>query len=702
MSVLSRQSLKIILLTLSSFVISLVLFLSNVLNFFELKAFDQFSRLLNPAKSSAPIVIVQIDQQSIDALSGQSINWPWPREMYVPILEYLSEADAVFIDIFFTEPSFYGQEDDTRLVNAVKSASHVYLPIFLSRQEKTLSTEEEAFIKRIALQGDIPANLSFNSVITPVGDLKEAIHGAGNVMITPDEDGVYRRVPLTFQLNQQVLPHFLLGYLIERGTIKIEQGALYTGDSPLPLKDGKLILRYYRGHNPFETFSFVEILQAYMDSQASTPPSITKEFFKGKVVLIGPTAAGLYDLKATSTSSISTGVHVHATTLDNIINRSFIRPTNPFVVIASMVFICFAISYGVLRTHSLYVNLSLFLIFLSLVLGILAFLFKKTLYVEVVPLMASLLVSFIVSFAYSYATEGKQRLFLKRTFSQYMDQKVADYLLKNPSLIKPGGQLKRVTVFFADIAGFTTMSEMMEADQLAMQLHRVLNAFTEVIIQNHGVIDKYIGDCIMAFWGAPVSTEQDEINACQAAIQCMEALREINQSFQAEELPRINIRIGLHSGDAIAGNIGSDRLFHYTVIGDTVNLASRLESANKFSKTNIMVSEDTLKETENRFFSRELGLIAVKGKTVPVKIFELIGEEDHIQSDIREKIKDYHQSLSFYKDQKWSDALKGFNELLQKYPGDSTTEYYKKQCEEYLTLNSTLTGDWSVIKMTEK
>jgi len=692
---------KVLILSVSSFILSLIIFLSNILGIFELKAYDLFSRYLNPIRSSGNIIIVQVDQESIDALSKEGITWPWPRQIYAPIIEYLSQADAVFIDILFTEPSSYGQEDDKILTDAFKKASNVYLPIFLSRQQESMPSEEEKFIKHIAIKDKVSAGSISNSVITPIDIFKSAIRGAGNVTISPDEDGVYRGIPLFFQLKQFIIPHFLLGYLIEKSVIKIDQDTLYVNETEIPMVDGKLMLRYYRGNNPFKVFSAAEILKSYLDSNASITPAIQKDFFKGKVVFIGLTAAGLYDLKPTSVSSISTGVLIHATTLDNILNKSFIRPINGIFIIAFMLLICLLISYSVLRCYSLHINLSLFIISLSIILLITAVLFKNALYMNIIPPVVSLMMSFMISVAYSYATEGRQRLFLKRTFSQYMDKRIADYLLENPSLIKPGGQNKRLTVFFADIAGFTSISEKASAEKIATMLHRVLNLLTEVIIRNNGVIDKYIGDCVMAFWGAPLETDKDEINACYAAIQCISSLSELNNLFRAEGFPEIAIRIGIHSGDAIAGNIGSDRLFHYTVIGDTVNLASRLESVNKFFKTRIIISEDTIKETDNHFFTRGLGLIEVKGKTLPIKIFELIGEKENIAPDKRELVTLFHQGITFYEDRKWREASQIFDEILEKYPNDGPSEFYKSRCE-YLISNSFLTEDWNIIKFTEK
>jgi adenylate cyclase len=696
-----NRTKQIIALACISFAVSLIIFLTGISGTFEYKAFDLFSKYLNPPHPSDNILIVQVDQQSIDALSKEGITWPWPRQMYAPIIEYLSEAEAVFMDILFTEPSSYGQEDDVILSKAIKKASNVYLPLFLTGQQRAITAEDEGFLKRLSVRDKISAPLSFNSVIVPIDTLRDAIRGTGNVTISPDEDGVYRRIPLIFQLKQHVIPHFVLSYLLQKRIVNIANGSLYAKDTTIPLTDGKLILRYYREKNPFPLFSFVDLLNSYIAGTKQKLQIIKKDLFKGKIVFIGLTAAGLYDLKPTSILSISSGALIHATTLSNIINKNFITKLHWIYVILFMLLICVFIAYSVLKHHSMYINLSIFIISLIVIVTIIASLFKNSLYINIIPPLVSLVFSFIISVAYSYAVEGKERLFIKRTFSQYMDKKIVDYLLQNPSLIKPGGQKRRVTAFFADIAGFTTIAEKHSPEDTAMILHRVLNSLTEVIIQNGGVVDKYIGDCIMAFWGAPVETDHDQVNACNAALQCIESLKELNNAFPKKGSPEIALRIGIHTGDAIAGNIGSDRLFNYTVIGDTVNLASRLESVNKVFKTKIIVSEDTINGTGNEFFARELGLIEVKGKTIPVKIFEIIGEEGRIPSEKREVVMPFNQGLTLYKEKKWHEALGVFDNIIKQNIEDGPSEFYKKKCEYYIA-NPPLTENRDIVKMTEK
>jgi adenylate cyclase len=698
---ISDRLKKTLILTAVSFIISALILLSGALENFELKAFDLYSRYLNPKIAPENIVIVEVDQRSIDALQKQGVTWPWPRQIYAPILEYMSEAKAVFVDVLFTEPSSYGLEDDEILSDSIKKAANVYLPVFLSNRDKVISSDAKKFLKGIAVSGDVKAKTEFSTAIIPLDVLRGVIAGSGNVTISPDNDGVYRRIPLFFKLDGLVIPHFLMGYLIKSGIVTLENNDVYSQNTRIPTLDGKLILRYFTGNPAFKVFSASEVLKSYLDSNSSLAPPIKKDFFKNKYVFLGFTAPGLYDLKPTSVDSISTGVLIHATTLDNIINQEFIRPAPTIIVAALVLLICFFTSYFVLKSHSLLLNLSLFILLIILIVLFTVVLFKVLIYFKIIAPVISIVVSFTVAVAYSYATEGKQRVLIENTLLQYMDKKIAGYLLDNPNLIKPGGMKKHVTVFFADIAGFTTISEVISPEEVAAMLHKVLSSITKEIIDNNGVIDKYIGDCVMAFWGAPLDSDRDELNACLAGLRSIQSIESINEEFKQRKLPKISVRIGIHTGDAIAGNIGSDRIFNYTVIGDSVNLASRIESINRYFKTRIIVSEDTFNKTEGSFFSRELGLIEVKGKNLPVRIFELISRKEDVSTDKIELVELYNQGLKYYQDKKWRDALDIFEKVLSTYSADGPSEFYKSRCESIIS-DSLLTEDSEIIKFTEK
>lgn len=692
---------KVVLLSLLSFAFSLVLAISGLLAPFELKAYDLFSRWLNPVMTAGDIVIVQVDQKSVDLLAADGITWPWPRQMYVPLLETLAEADAVFVDILFTEPSSYGEEDDRLLAGAMAKAGNVYLPVFLTAGKGGMGKRERQFLERYALKGGGKQRLSYPSAIIPVDTLLPAVRGSGNVMIKPDEDGVYRRVPLLFQAGEMTVPHFVLNHLQQKGEASLKGGELSLGGRTLPMADGSLLLRFCRGERPFPVFSAAELFQAYSDSQSSGKPAVSREYLRGKKVFIGLTAAGLYDLKPTAVSSIATGVHIHAATMDALLHGNFMRPLSPLLTFAFMLALCFAISHFVLTHHSLVVNGSFFLAAALLTLAIPLLLFRNALYFQIVPPAMALAVSFMSASAYSYAVEGRERRFVKRAFAQYMDETLVEHLLANPDLIRPGGQRKRVTVFFADIAGFTTLAERLPAEEAARMLHSVLNEFTEVIIRNRGVIDKYIGDCVMAFWGAPLDTERDESNACLAALQCVKALEGINSRFREEGLPEVGARIGINAGEAIVGNLGSDRLFDYTAVGDTVNLASRLESANKVFGTRIAVSSEVLERAGDIFLTRELGMIEVKGKSLPVTIHELLEPRESAGEAALRLADLYREGFSLFRDGKWEEAKRIFAELLLSHPGDGPATFYLERCEALLKVPP-LTEGWNVIRLTEK
>ncbi|MBF0486924.1 MAG: adenylate/guanylate cyclase domain-containing protein [Nitrospirae bacterium] len=685
-----------------TFLFSLALFLSGGFDYFELKAYDIYCRYLNPTTSSDNIVIVKIDQQSLDAESQQAVKWPWPRGLYAPMIEYMSEADAVFIDILFTEPSFYGVDDDKQFADAVKKADNVYIALFLSSEPaRQVSEAGEAFISRIALRDNATVFKTFNSAVLPIEELIAAAKGAGNVTISPDKDGNYRKIPMFFQLSGRTMPYFSLAYLIDKKLVAIAGGRLIVKGIEVPGVNP--LVRYSTKKEPYTAIPAIDVLQSAYAVSQSEGPKINKDFFKGKTVFMGMTAAGLYDLKPTPISSISTGIHIHAAAFDNLINGGFIKHPGKIYVIVPMFFLSLFAVFCVLRRHSLLNNIGALAASVAAVIAVTAVLFRNSIYIDVIPLLTADVMSFIAALAYSYASEGKQRLFLKTVFSQYMDKKIADHILKNPELLRPGGTTMNVVVFFADIAGFTTISEMQTAQETAIMLHGVMSELTEVIIGYGGVVDKYIGDCIMAFWGAPVVSEEDELNSCRASVNCLRALDKVNREFKGKGFPNISLRIGMHKGDVIAGNMGSNRLYNFTVIGDTVNLASRLESVNKYFKTKIIVSEEILSGTNDIFLSRELALIEVKGKSIPTKIFEIMGFIADLDDDKKILAGRYTDAMRLFKEGKWQESADTLEELLTLYPTDGPSGVLLKRVKNLLAAESPpLTNDWIVVKMTEK
>jgi adenylate cyclase len=676
------KALKIILLTMLSSGVVIAMFMTGILSQFELKTFDAFSRRLNPSDSDEEVIMVEVDQRSLDALSEQSINWPWPRQIYAPIIEYLSEAEAIFIDILYTEPSSYGQEDDLIFAESLKAASNIYLPVFLTNKDNPMSDQDRNFIDRIALDEGIKPDVTFTSAITPIDPLKPWVRGSGNVTISPDEDGVYRKVPLVFGMNGWGIPHFILGHFTERGDIRIEEERLLLGERILPLKEGELLLRFYTEQSPFPVFSAAEILDFYLKDLSSVEPEVPREFFRGRYVFIGLTAPGLYDLKPTAVSSISTGVLVHATALDNLLHGSFFIPVRSVYVLLFAFLICFTVSLIVLTSHSIYINSSLFVALLMVAVGIPALLFRKGYYLEITPPTVSLVISFIVTATYSYATEGKQRKQVRNAFQHYVSPAVVDSILKEVDKLKLGGEKKVMTALFSDIRGFTSISEGLDPEDLVKFLNEYFSVMTRIIMKYQGTLDKFIGDAIMAFYGAPLRQPDHAVRGCRTAIDMLKSLRELQVDWEARSLPRIDIGIGLNSGEMTVGNMGSDERFDYTIMGDNVNLASRLEGINKQYGTNIVISQYTRNLVqEDGFLVRELDSVRVKGKKDPVNIYELIdyGTPEPLLLDV---VRTFERGLAAYKNRQWIEAEELFRAALKLHE-DGPSKLYLSRCEEY-------------------
>lgn len=285
------------------------------------------------------------------------------------------------------------------------------------------------------------------------------------------------------------------------------------------------------------------------------------------------------------------------------------------------------------------------------------------------------------------AKEKEEKQKLRGAFQQYVSASVVEEITKNPEKLKLGGEKKVLSVFFSDIRGFTTLSEKMTPEQLVAFLNEYLTAMTDIIMVEKGLVDKYIGDAIMAFWGAPIDNPTHAIDACTSAIKMKKKMIEISNDFKKKGLPEIKIGMGINTGDMVVGNMGSTNRFDYTVIGDNVNLASRLESLTKQYHAGINISQSTYDMIKDKgFAARELDLVAVKGKTKPIRIYELVGFEKELAKKELDLIKDFQKGIKFYFDKKWKEAIKVFEECKKKY-NDETSDVYIERCKEFIKNN---------------
>jgi adenylate cyclase len=295
-------------------------------------------------------------------------------------------------------------------------------------------------------------------------------------------------------------------------------------------------------------------------------------------------------------------------------------------------------------------------------------------------------VAFFLAFGmtstYSYNTEGKKRRVIRQLFSCYMSEVLVKELETNPQKARLGGDRRFITIFFSDLANFTTLSERFEPERIVRLLNEYFTEMSQAILESQGVIDKYQGDGIMAFWGAPIALEDHAARACRAALECQVRMEKINRSLSREGIPPLSMRIGLHSGDAVVGNMGSAQRFDYTIIGDNVNLASRLEGVNKQFGTKVIISETTYRHAGDGIEARELDLIAVKGKEKPIRIYELLGEKGKLTEERKKWMLSYEEALQRYWAKDFAGARRLFAQVLETNPEDHPAAVLLKRCED--------------------
>ncbi len=680
------------LLLAAVLVLVLILDRSGALAPYQLKTLDALFRGAPLPAASPQVVVVTVDQPDLDFFKEQGVTWPWPRQLYGPIIEFCRRAGAraVIFDILFTEASSYGPEDDARLAQAVKDAGNVVLPFFTSRDQKPPNPlEAEALNKAgLTIEGSGPSRQpSYRSIITPVAPLLTAAAALGNVESHPDADGIYRRVSLVVPFKDRRLPILSFAAFYHFGSrepLSFQDGDLALGNLRLPLdQEGKILLKFRGPSRSHRRFSAANVIKSAAQAGHGLPPIYPPGDFAGKWVLVGLTAPGLMDLKASPVAAVYPGVEIHATLLDNLLRGDFLNPLPAWALWVWALILAAGVILAVLLSPKLAVTLAALVLLVLVNLTACVAAFRASWWADPVLPGIALGLSFALAAAYSYATEGRQKKIIRGMFAQYMSETVINHLLRHPEKLKLGGERRRVTLFFSDLAGFTTLSERLDPETVVALLNDYLSRMTEIILEEEGTVDKFEGDAIMAFWGAPLDQEDQAIRACRAALRQVAALADLNREFTRRGLPPLTLRIGLHSGEAIVGNLGSSRRFDYTVIGDTVNLASRLEGLSKFYGTAILAGEATVSECLSGVEFRELDLVAVKGREEAVRVFEVIavkGELAPVQAAVRE---DFASGLELYRRGRFEEAGARFAHALERSPHDGPAQTFLARCRQF-------------------
>jgi len=546
----------------------------------------------------------------------------------------------------------------------------------------------------------------------PENNEKTAI---GFFNISSDADGVLRRSLLVLPFGRSNNPddfdlygslevqtlRLYLGLTTEQLTVNYGPAgiaSLQLGDKLTVRPDylGRMMINYRGPRGTYPYYSIADVVQR----------NFAPGTFKDKIVLVGASATGIGDLRTPPYGGIDyPGIEVHANVIDNMLHNGFLVRGAHQIVLDLLLILALGLPLGfalaVASARWIWIGLGLLILFTALVYAA----FLHGWWLNFTLPAGTLTANVMLVSLYRALIEEKEKRKVRNAFGHYLSPEVIRRLLLNPELVEP--RKTEITVMFSDIRGFTTISEKLDAQELALFLNAYLFDMTRIVFDTQGTLDKYIGDAVMAFWGAPYEDGQHPVQACTAALKMIQRVRELQKKWAEEGKPALDIGIGLNSGAASVGNMGSSLRYGYTALGDTVNLSSRLEGLNKEYGTHIIANESTYEAVKGAgFLFRELDLIRVKGKLQPVTIYELVASIPDLQqngtlTETRARLNRFEEARKLYRARKWSEARREFQSILEQWPGDGPSVVYRKRCEEYSSDEPV--GDWDgVFVMTHK
>jgi adenylate cyclase len=631
----------------------------------ELRTYDwRLTHTARPDTARKDIAIVEIDERSLRTLQPNAGRWPWPRAVHSMLLDYLARApakviayDVVFSDadtrrgFDFGESTMSGAESDKALADSMKAAGNVILVADASYDAEV----ESAALPDAGYPLDVPGIYELRGVLPPFQMLAGAAAGLGHNRFVLDPDGPLRHTIPFVRTHHRVVPSLGVSAAmrvagIRPQDVRLDETRLRYGDRVMPLSwrtvkadDG--VVRYLWGPIDFRgpallddlktrtypTYSFYDLFYSEEQILAGKTPDVDPAIFRDKVVFVGVTASGLFDVFETPFSNGKMpGVQVHAAAADDILSTRFIREASPAVRVATVTAVAIGIGLVASALPAWWAAAAT-VVFLAGFSWIATRLFAGGYWLNLSqPVLASSFALF-GGVAYQYFFEGREKRKMKKLFGQYVSKDVYEQLVANPALARLGGQRREMTVLFSDIRGFTTVSERGQPEVIVGMLNEYFTRMVDLVFAHKGTLDKFVGDMVMALFGAPLDDADHADHAVDAALDMVEALAALNARWKAEGRPEIDIGIGINTGPMIAGNIGSDAIMSYTVIGDAVNLGSRLESLNKQYGTRIIISDATRARLSRPYRLRPLGDVVVKGKTLPVAIFEVVGRGPALQ-----------------------------------------------------------------------
>lgn len=598
------------------------------------------------------IVYLAITDETYDRFGGNTLL----RSQLARVNDALAalSVEAVVYDIIFARPST--PDADRVFARSLASLGVAYLPIGLqaSRERRPFQWAEtpayrglrSEFVRTVTESG-VFNGFYAERALMQMGAFSAASRGTGHINAHSDPDGVYRHQVILLRIDDQFIPSLSLAVFLDFIRVPLESVHVDWGrrivipadaspwidrDVVIPIDDsGRTFIPYPNvWGEDFPVFSAHKLLEYASDPDLR---GNLAEQFEGRLVLFGDVSAGVSDLGTTPLEENAPLLVTHAAVLNGLLTNHFYRPWSTAAALALLTGACalFALA-GWLRS-----DLALYGIGLCLILAIVAFAWHQIVHASLFPVVsvtASAMAVFVGGVAGLQLMVSRQRSFIQSAFSRYVPRTVVDRLIEAPERLQLGGEEREMTVLFSDLAEFTALSESMQPSEVVQLLHEYLTEMTAQVLAEEGIVDKYLGDAIMAEFGAPIPVADHADRAVRTALNMQRRLADLRRLWAAKGLPELTCRIGVNTGIMIVGNMGSDQVFDYTVIGDAVNLASRLESANKFYGTDIMISEATHRQlTPDRFRTRLLDSIRVKGKTQPIRVYEVYGSADEPAED---------------------------------------------------------------------
>ena len=647
------------------FALALALWVPGWLDTWEGKSWDwRVNLLAKPGPATDKIRLILLDQNSLDwGKKENSLGWPWPREIYNLVLDFSRRqgAKALFFDVLFTEPSNYGAADDQSFGEAIKKGPPFVGAVFLSgtagaESKWPASLPEPGFrvdgltpwLKETGAAKGHAAQGAF-----PIPEVAVSSTVLADTHLNPDPDNVYRRLKLFSLLDGRVLPSPALGAFLAAAPdtpLGIVRGTFTLGGHRIPIDEGGNALLNFRGASgTHKAYSAAAVIQSELRIREGGQSIIPeKDLFRDCYVFFGFSAPGLFDLRPTPVSGIYPGVEIYATALDNLLSDDFIRPVpNAYLLALTLLMTLFA-GIGTARVSGIVKSLLVYGCFLLLPALLAVAAYRAGFWLPLVVQEVGVAVTLLGAGVIYYTTEGRQKVFIKNAFKQYLSPAVIEELIRYPERLKLGGERRLLSIFFSDLEGFTGISEGLEPEALTTLLNDYLSAMTDIIHEEGGTVDKYEGDAIIAFWNAPLLQTDHAGHCVRAALRCQEKLAAMRPAFRERIGKDLRMRIGINSGHAVVGNMGSHTRFDYTMLGDAVNLASRLEGINKQFGTYTIISQATLDLVAGAFPVRELSRVSVVGRKEPVTIHEPMFPAEYASR--QEDLKIFAQGLEeFYR-----------------------------------------------------